>query len=63
MNFELTYSREQDEFRAEVRDWFEREVPASLRRRATSVEESAAQYRDRRILGRRLGELYASIVD
>ena len=56
MNFELTYSKEQDEFRTEVRDWLEREVPASLRQRATSVDESARQYEDRRALGRRLGE-------
>src|SRR3954447_2540566 len=56
MNFELTYSREQDEFRTEVRDWFEREVPHSLRRRATSVEESQEQYEERRALGLKLGE-------
>lgn len=64
MDFELTYSAEQEEFRAEVRAWFDSEVPASLRSRADSVRASQRQYRDRRDFGRKLGErgwLYPSL--
>lgn len=64
MDFQLTYSAEQTEFRAEVREWLEGETPQSLRTKARSEAESALQYQDRRTFGRKLGErgwLYPSL--
>jgi 3-oxocholest-4-en-26-oyl-CoA dehydrogenase alpha subunit len=56
MDFELRYSDEQEQFRAEVRAWLEAHVDAQLLRRPTTDEESSRQYRMRRELGRALGE-------
>jgi 3-oxocholest-4-en-26-oyl-CoA dehydrogenase alpha subunit len=64
VDFELAYSNEQAVFRAEVRAWFEREVPTSLQTRPQSPAESALQYADRRALGLKLGAkgwMYPSI--
>ena len=56
MEFELTYSAEQDRFRSEVRAWLEANVPTELLGRPGSQEESFRQYLLRRQLGRALGE-------
>ncbi|MFN8559237.1 MAG: acyl-CoA dehydrogenase family protein [Dehalococcoidia bacterium] len=55
MDFEVTYSEEQQRFRAEVRAWFEANVPSELAKRPASAEENYQQYLLRRELGRRLG--------
>jgi len=55
MDFEVTYSEEQQRFRAQVRTWFEANVPAGLTRRPTTDEESLQNYLKRRELGRKLG--------
>jgi alkylation response protein AidB-like acyl-CoA dehydrogenase len=56
VDFEVTYTEEQQRFRAEVRAWFEAHVPPELSRRPRSREESYQQYLLRRELGRKLGE-------
>ncbi len=55
MDFETTYTAEQERFRAEVRAWLEANVPPGLNRRPASEAESRAIYEQRRELGRRLG--------
>src|ERR1700720_3559983 len=55
MDFEVTYSEEQQRFRTEVRAWFEANVPAGLNRKPESDADSAELYRQRRELGRKLG--------
>src|SRR5687767_5967346 len=55
MDFEVTYSDEQQRFRGEVRAWLEANVPAL-------DGDSLTRYRQLRALGRKLGEqgwLYA----
>ena len=56
MDFEVTYTPEMERFRAEVRAWFEANVPPGLDRRTASKEESYQLYLQRRDLGRRLAE-------
>jgi 3-oxocholest-4-en-26-oyl-CoA dehydrogenase alpha subunit len=56
MDFEVTYTEEQQRFRAEVRAWFEANVPPGLNRKPASTEESHQLYLQRRDLGRRLAE-------
>lgn len=55
MDFEVTYSEEQQRFREEVRAWFEANVPPGLTHRPASPDESYQNYQQRRELGRRLG--------
>ena len=55
MDFEVTYSEEQQRFRAEVREWFEANVPPGITRRPTTDEESLENYLKRREFGRKLG--------
>jgi len=55
MDFEVTYSEEQEHFRAEVRAWMEANVPKDIARTVRTPEESAARYAQQRELGRRLG--------
>src|SRR2546423_12668841 len=55
MDFEVTYTEEQQRFRGEVRTWLEANVPAF-------DADSLARYRQFRALGRKLGDkgwLYA----
>jgi alkylation response protein AidB-like acyl-CoA dehydrogenase len=56
MNFEVTYTEEQERFRAEVRAWFEVNLPPELAQRPRDAEENYRQYLLRRALGRRLAE-------
>jgi len=56
MDFEVTYSEEQQRFREEVRAWFEANVPHDLNRKPADSENSYSLYQARRELGRRLGE-------
>src|SRR5713226_7025812 len=55
MDFEVTYTEEQQRFREEVRAWFEANVPPGITRTPPSPEESYANYQQRRELGRKLG--------
>jgi alkylation response protein AidB-like acyl-CoA dehydrogenase len=55
MDFEVTYSEEQQRFRAEVRAWFEANVPPGIARRPTTDAESLQNYLKRREFGRKLG--------
>lgn len=54
MDFSVTYSSEQEAFRAHVRAWIDEHVPDELRH-ATEHGESAERYGLRRDLGRALG--------
>src|SRR5947207_12540338 len=56
MDFEVTYTEEQERFRAEVRAWFEANLPAELAQRPRDAEENNRQYLLRRTLGRRLAD-------
>src|SRR4051794_9867905 len=56
LDFEVTYSEEQQRYRAEVRAWFEANVPADLNRKPLDMQDSYRAYQQRRDLGRRLGE-------
>ncbi len=63
MDFEVTYTEEQQRFRREVRAWLEANVPADVKRTPTSPEDNYQRYMDLRALGRALGAkgwLYAT---
>ena len=55
MDFEPTYTKEQEEFRLEVRNWLKQNVPSSIDHPADSADLTYEQYQLRRDLGRRLG--------
>jgi alkylation response protein AidB-like acyl-CoA dehydrogenase len=55
VDFSLTYTPEQERFRAEVRTWLAESVPPGINARPASHEESYRLYLMRRELGRRLG--------
>jgi hypothetical protein len=50
MDFEVTYTEEQQRFRAEVRAWFEANVPPGITRGPASPAESYQNYQMRREL-------------
>src|SRR6266516_985928 len=56
MDFEVTYTAEQERFRAEVRTWFEANLPPGLTRRPRDAEENLRNYRQRRAFGHKLAE-------
>jgi len=56
MDFEVTYTEEQESFRTEVRAWMEANVPRDLAKRPRTPEENLQNYLLRRELGRKLGE-------
>ncbi len=56
MDFEVTYTAEQQAFRREVRAWLEANVTASMTRTPTSPEDGYARYQELRALGRKLGD-------
>ena len=56
MDFAIEDSPEQSAFRAEVRGWLARNLPAELDHPVDAVDLTFEQYQLRRILGRRLGE-------
>src|SRR6059036_3534531 len=55
MDFEVTYTEEQQRFRREVRAWLEANVPAAVQRTPTSPEDNYQRYLELRALGRKLG--------
>jgi alkylation response protein AidB-like acyl-CoA dehydrogenase len=55
MDFEITYTAEQEQFRAEVRDWLEQNVPPEMVNFADIHRVPLAQYHQQRELGRKLG--------
>ena len=55
MDFEVTYTEEQQRFRREVRVWLEANVPADVKRTPVSGEDNYRRYMDLRTLGRKLG--------
>src|SRR3989442_15008734 len=63
MDFEVTYTEEQQRFRREVRAWLEANVQSSIQRIAVSPEDNYQKYLELRALGRKLGAkgwLYAT---
>lgn len=56
MDFEPTYTQEQEDFRQEVRRWFRENVPPGIVHPADSADLTYEQYQLRRDLGRELGE-------
>ena len=55
MDFEVTYSEEQQRFRAEVRAWLTQHVEPDITRTPTSPEDNYRRYQQLRALGRELG--------
>src|SRR5262245_48078840 len=55
MDFEVTYTEEQQRFRREVRAWLEANVPSSVQRTPVSAEDNYQHYLELRALGRKLG--------
>lgn len=56
MDFEVTYTQEQQRFRTEVQAWLAANVPPGITRTRSSPEDSWLNYQDRRELGRKLGD-------
>ena len=56
MDFEPTYTPEQEEFRQEVRDWLAENVSPDIAHPPDSINITEEQYQLRRGLGRKLGE-------
>jgi alkylation response protein AidB-like acyl-CoA dehydrogenase len=55
MDFEVTYTDEQQRFREEVHAWFEANVPVGIARHPSTAQASSENYQKRRELGRKLG--------
>ena len=55
MDFEVTYTEEQQSFRTEVRAWLEANVAPGITREPATATESYENYQMRRELGRKLG--------
>jgi len=55
MDFEVTYTEEQQRFRHEVRAWLDASVPADVRRVPVTDDDHLRRYRELRALGRKLG--------
>ena len=55
MDFEVTYTPEQEAFRAEVRAWLIDNIPEGLQQPVDPGDLSLEQYQKLRELGRRLG--------
>lgn len=55
MDFEVTYTLEQEVFRAEVKDWLAANIPQGLVQPIDPADLSLEQYEKSRELGRRLG--------
>ena len=56
MDFETTYTPEQEEFRQEVREWLKENVSPDISHPPDSINITEEQYQLRRALGRKLGE-------
>jgi len=64
MDFSLEYTKAQEEFAKEVRDWMEKNVPAGMVNLRDPIKKTYEQWQLRRELGRRLGNegwLYAGL--
>src|SRR3989442_6237266 len=55
MDFEVTYTDEQQRFRREVRAWLEANVSPDAQRTPTSAADNYRRYLELRALGRKLG--------
>jgi len=55
MDFEVTYTEEQQRFRREVRAWLDTSVPPDIKRTPVSPEDNLRRYGQLRDLGRKLG--------
>ena len=55
MDFEPTYTEEQEQFRQEVRRWLKQNMPEGIVHPADSIDLTPEQYQKRRDLGRKLG--------
>ena len=55
MDFEPTYTQEQEEFRQEVKAWLKENVPTGITHPADPIDLTEEQYQLRRDLGRKLG--------
>src|SRR5215470_3663941 len=55
MDFEVTYTEEQQDFRREVRAWLDANVTPGLTRKPVSNEDSLRRYQELRAFGRKLG--------
>ncbi len=55
MDFEVTYTPEQEAFRAEIRVWLAENIPEGLEIPANTADLSYETYQKLRLLGRRLG--------
>ena len=56
MEFEITYSADQEKFRKEVKEWLQENVPEGIEHPADSTDLTLEQYQKRRELGYKLGE-------
>jgi alkylation response protein AidB-like acyl-CoA dehydrogenase len=56
VDFSLEYSKEQEEFAKEVREWLDKNIPKELENPRDVLNMSYAQWQKRRELGRKLGE-------
>ncbi len=56
MDFEPTYTPEQEEFRQEVREWLKENVSPDISHPPDSINITEEQYQLRRALGRKLGD-------
>jgi len=56
MDFSLEYTKEQEEFAEEVREWLDKNVPEGLVARRDPLRVSDEEWQKRRELGRKLGE-------
>ncbi|MFC1864961.1 acyl-CoA dehydrogenase family protein [Chloroflexota bacterium] len=56
MDFSLDYTREQEEFAKEVREWLDENVPKDLASPRNPLKMSYEQWQKRREFGRKLGE-------
>lgn len=56
MDFEVTYTEEQQRFRKEVREWMAANVPSDIARTPVDADDSWRRYQQQRELGRKLGE-------
>ena len=56
MDFEPTYTPEQEEFRGEVSAWLREHVPTGVEHPADPADLTWEQYQLRRELGRKLGD-------
>lgn len=57
MDFEPSYTQEQEDFRAEVQEWLDINVPKGIEHPADSADLTLEQYQLRRELGYKLGDI------